>query len=447
MSALSQRRLDAVERFLLAEGETLPLCFLAARIAGPLDEATMRRALERLQDAYPMLAMTLVRRVGIPCFAAPATPPVLPLRFVERTGPEAWQELVRREFRATWPLDDMALFRVVVLRDPDAAGRNDAADDRISDIVVFSPHFVTDGHSVVTLTRLLLSLVFRPDQALRRYPPLPGLHRVVGDAERERVEASARKWALALRVLLPVLATVRRPPWRRGRPAPLAPNELVVATLDREATGLLRDACRRHGGQIMPALAVALLRAFRRLRGRNSTGKAMATVDIRGYLPAIGRDQLVPIAESVGVRITRPGDHPFWEEVARFRSEFDRRRARLEVDKKLLAVEELHDHVGHLVELIRDEPIRHDFVLGHVGTPAALPAPAPFRNEGFLGGSASLPWRNSTVVTSGMGGGRLRLTMVARPPVLSRAEMWRVIETALSELRTASHVNVALPPE
>src|SRR5262245_21115313 len=90
-----------------------------ARVVGPLDEALLRRALDRVQARTPLLRVRVVDG-DPPPFASDGVPPI-PLRIAAGRRGDGWLGELEDELNRPFPWQSGPLARVVLLRDEGAA--------------------------------------------------------------------------------------------------------------------------------------------------------------------------------------------------------------------------------------------------------------------------------------------------------------------------------------
>lgn len=222
-----------------------------AHVRGPLDPRALRRALDAVQAAFPLL------RVGV----TPGPPPrfhetdrTLPLEVRERRDGRAWEHALA-EVRAR-PLEVAAgpLASLTLVRGPER-----------SELLLSTHHGISDGISGVLLLRELLAATARVQAGEapqpRVLPPLPGVEALL--------PPEVRGWAglpTRLRYLLGQLGAWLRRPRKLPEEAQVPVEARVGRTrhtwLDATTTAALLAACRREGTTVHGALVAAALRAI-----------------------------------------------------------------------------------------------------------------------------------------------------------------------------------------
>lgn len=247
-AAVETRRMGELERlfnFLHRRGSLVAV--LALHIRGPLDHDEVRRALDLLQQAVPMLrvhvrASGFTLRPGVPYFAIERDlvtegTTAIPLR--EVTGD--WRSAMTRAFAMPLPNGKSPRLRVALVG---------ADGDGVSRLIITADHAICDAPAFLGIAGLLLGFLADPTKvpiAARGLPPsLESRH-----AARAR---SPRPWEPSIR--LPVRHA------RGGGETAIEERRLTVAE-----TTTIREAARRNRTSVHGTVGAALLGAVRDLYG------------------------------------------------------------------------------------------------------------------------------------------------------------------------------------
>jgi nonribosomal peptide synthetase protein BlmVI len=308
--------LSAIQRALCFEHESAPphqpvyTLSRAVRLRGPLDEATLRRACERLVARHPALRTRFEERDGrrVQVVAAPPAPDVLTAE--DASALTEHQLAGRLDDVANQPfsLEHGSLFRVRLLRRAD--------DDHI--VVLSAHHAVLDFWSFCVMLRDLFAL--HAEEAggpaaqlppLRTTPIDQALAQAAGQPAADEALAywSARLAGMPTALALPHTsppATERR--FRGG---------LCRFTVDPATVTALREVARRNRCTLFAVLLTAYQVLLRQYSGQDDF--AVGTL-ASGRGDAALADVLGCFVNPVPVRITFGGDdEPFTDLLARNR--------------------------------------------------------------------------------------------------------------------------------
>lgn len=280
------------------------------RISGPLEPSSVQRALDAVQARHPLL------RVHISPSERPAYEragvPAIPLRVVERQGPEHWQWEAQEELDTPLPWQQGPLVRAVLLR-----------GDTQHEILLTLHHANGDGYSGVYLMR---DMVAAAASVLEGRPldlaPLPS---------RPSIETLLPADACGARGLLRVLKMVaglvrsvvglkvRRLPGGKEVVPTRRRSRLVHVEFPPDVTARVLERCRAEGTSVHGALCAALMKAASAHIQRHEG--TTASVGVGCFTPVNVRELLEPqvTLDEVGLYVAGPsiflriGAHsPFW---------------------------------------------------------------------------------------------------------------------------------------
>lgn len=388
--------------------------FVSARVRGPLDEAKLRVALDRLPRRHPMLSTRVVREHGVLVFTTDAVPPI-PLRLVsdDGSGPSfldvAARELVAPLARSTGPLA-----RFTVVRHPDGER---------ADLVMTVDHTIADGTACLYAIRDLLALHESPDLEIDPVPlPPPVTHLVPA----------------------PILdaAPAPVPPPDAGPPSTPSPSaeasEIVVAVaeLPREPMQALARRCRERGVTVHAAVCAAFAAAC----AEPFEGKAevilSSPVSYRHRLAPGVRDTVSCSIAFAELRVNVSPPRSFWEQAHAVREQLLPWTTDQQLFGSAFAIEAVNqaerDDARFLHRASRGMR-RHDLSISNIGR-----QPIPSRHGDLtleaIHGAACVP--GEIVVSLGAIDETMNLTLATSG--LSRAESdqaRRMLASALARLR------------
>jgi hypothetical protein len=284
------------------------------RVRGPLTAPMVRAALEAVQARQPLLRARLARsETGAERFViAPDPTPPVPLRILDRTGDDEWKAVVEEIMAGPLAVTDGALWQATVL-----LGRG--GDDALSDVLLATQHAISDGRSLIALTRELMvacEAIWRGETVDTTVQPLlrPVENLVPGSPSWPRFLAG-RIARQARDLFRPRLWTVRYP---HDRPLAECRTGMLFEPFSVDETTALVEACRRHGVTVNAALAATLTRAIAGMRRR--LGDAGQQPFAIGYLvdlrarcePPVSTQTLGCYNSLLRVR-SQPDRGSFWE--------------------------------------------------------------------------------------------------------------------------------------
>jgi hypothetical protein len=212
--------------------------------------------------------------------------------------------------------------------------------------------------------------------------------------------------------------------------------------LDPAESRTLIERCRQEDVTVLSAVAVAVVEAFRQVRGTGSLQHAYAMVNARRFMPRAHPHALFGMAPGVEIPIRRMSVSAFWQSARAIRKDLAKRIARLDGQfyEYLASLETLHDRYPRLIANTEAAPtIRHvtfsnlgrldlpqqyrTFCIEHVYSPLVMVSPSPA----------------NTVVLSSFGGS-MEFSIISDEASLPQAQASNVREKAMAILRTSAAV-------
>jgi len=148
-----------------ANGETPVNCVFTARLRGHLTRESLRCALDRVQSKHPLLQAGIHEdRRGRPYFVSNGKVSPIPIKLIDRISDDDWLAVSETEWKNPFDLKQGPLFRLIWIH-----------GIMVSELLLVSPHCISDGMSCITLLREILSLLDQPDPehlAMQRDTPL-----------------------------------------------------------------------------------------------------------------------------------------------------------------------------------------------------------------------------------------------------------------------------------
>ncbi len=322
--------------------------FVSARVRGPLDEAKLRVALDRLPRRHPMLSTRVAREQGVLVFTTEAVPPI-PLRIVSDDGSgQSFLEVAARELVAPLARSTGPLVRFTLVRH---------RDGEQADLIITVDHTIADGTACLYAIRDLLALHESPDIEIPPVPlPPPATHLFP-----EPVLDAAP---------LPVPPSSVDLPATRMPSASTSDVVLATAELSREAMQALAQRCRERGVTVHAAVCAAFASACAALSEGKPEVSISSPVNYRHRLDPGVRDTVscsVAFAD-LHVKVSPRGS--FWDQAHAVRQQLQEWTADHKLFASSSAIEAANqaerDDARFLHRACRDVK-RHDLSISNVG--------------------------------------------------------------------------------
>ncbi len=353
------------ERTMFREGRT-PFCSVfTVRLCGSLEEPQLWWALERVQNKHPLLRCVVDEdALNGPHFVLHEHPAPIPLRIVERRNENDWQREARREWVTPFDTERGPLLRLVWLRSV-----------TVHELLLIGHHCICDGQSGIILLRDLLAACDHPEQVIGAYDALGAMEEIVpADLLRSlRFQRRVRLKANMLR-----LAFLLKRARRREKHATRISHEQIYFhrwALDETWVQSLTERSRAENVTVLAPVALALMQAFRDVRGAERLRKTYAMVNARRFVPRLHPDALFGIVPGIELRMKdmpapreiSAGD--FWLRARVLKQEMTRRIGRLgaSVYTYLAALETLHDKYSRLVADTENAPAVRHLTISNMG--------------------------------------------------------------------------------
>jgi hypothetical protein len=414
-----------LERTMYRDGLAPFTSLFSLRLRGELREPRLHHALAQMQARHPLLRCVVEDAGDGPRFVLSSRPAPVPLRIVERKTDQDWESEARREWVMPFGCNQDPLVRLVWLR-----------GNGVHELMLVAHHCICDGPSGITLLRDFFAACDDPRWEPDAYEPLGAIEDFVPEdllldrAFRFRV----RRRSALLRLALLVKA------WRRPAALHVSAADAVYFhrwQLDPAAARTLVERCRKENVTVLAAVAIAVVEAFREVRGPDSLKHAYAMVNARRFMLRAHPDALFGMAPGVEIPIRKISAATFWESARATREDLAKRIDRLGARfyESLLALETLHDRYPRLIADTDAAPaIRHvtfsnlgrldlpqqyrSFVIEQVYSPLVMVSPSPA----------------NTVVLSSFGGA-MEFCMISDEASLPQAHASAIGEKATAILR------------
>jgi NRPS condensation-like uncharacterized protein len=422
------RQMIVGERIMYADGLAPVNCVFISTVEGHFSEQQIADALSKIQKRHPLLRSN-VRRIAtnVPAFVTNIDIPPIPIDIIERTSDVQWEEISLSEWERPFDLETNPAARLVWLK-----------SETVSDLVLVCPHCVCDGSGFVTLMRELLLLLDDPEMELESYEGFESAGSLVPASIRDSrlIHWKGKLFSTLAKGLFAVLNP--KPTSREGD------FYLLTHTLDRETTSALIRKCKTENTSVQAALCTASLLAHQSVRGKASRNKVISPVDIRRYLPAIGRDHLFAFAPIVELSLSQKGSkNDFWPEARRMKQSLIERAENIDAAEMLFITEYFHSSTTALLRHMRSTKGSHDVTISNMGV---LDIPVTYHNfnvRAIHSPSVGFPWRNPNTLVVSTFDGKMNFSFCSHESFLPMIDAEKICRESMWVLLEGSHAVAA----
>jgi NRPS condensation-like uncharacterized protein len=230
------------------------------------------------------------------------------------------------------------------------------------------------------------------------------------------------------------------------KPAP-RPGDfyLLTHTLDEEVTTALVRKCKAEQTSVQAALCAALLLAYQTVNGKSARNKVISPVDIRRYLPAIGRDHLFAFAPIVELSLSQKDmQNDFWQEARRIKQMLVEKTEKIDAAEMLFVTEYFHGSTHALLRHMRSTKGSHDVTISNMGVLDIPVSYYNFRVRTIHSPSVGFPWRNPNTLVVSTFAGKMNFSFCSHESFLPQIEGEKICREALWVLLEGSHQQMPL---
>lgn len=418
------RQMIVGERIMYADGLAPVNCVFAATIEGNLSGPQVISALAKIQNRHPLLRTNVGRdKTNVPIFIT--NPSISPIRLdiIERTSDIQWEEISLLEWERQFDLTKEPAARLVWLK-----------SETVSDLLLVCPHCVCDGSGFVTLMRELLLLLDNPGMDLAPYEGFQSVNSLVAASIRDSrlIHWKGKLFSLLAKGLFAVL---------NPKPAPREGSYyLLTHTLDQETTAGLVKKCKAEKTTVQAALCTASLLAHQSILGKASRNKVISPVDIRRYLPGIGRDHLFAFAPIVELSLNRKGAQiDFWQETRRMKQALIEKAENVNAEEMLFITEYFHGSTSALLRHMRSTKGSHDITISNMGVLDIPVRYDNFRVRAIHSPSVGFPWRNPNTLVVSTFAGKMNFSFCSHESFLPMIDAEKICREAMWVLLEGAH--------
>lgn len=413
------RQMIVGERIMYADGLAPVNCVFTATIEGHLSEQRITNALAKIQNRHPLLRSNVKKNASdVPAFVTNPDISPIPVVTIERTSDIQWEEISLAEWERRFDLEKEPAARLIWLR-----------SETVSDLMLVCPHCVCDGSGFVTLMRELLLLLDNPEMELEAYEGFQSVDALVPASIRDSrvIHWKGKLFSFMAKGLFGIL-----------NPKP-APREgcyyLLTHTLDKETTSALVGKCKAEKTTVQAALCTASLLAHGSVRGKASRNKVISPVDIRRYLPAIGRDHLFAFAPIVELSLTKNGpQNDFWQETRSMKQALVEKAENVNAAEMMFITEYFHNSTSALLRHMRSTKGSHDITISNMGVLDIPVSYNNFRVRAMHSPSVGFPWRNPNTLVVSTFAGRMDFSFCSHESFLPMIDAEKICREAMGLL-------------
>jgi hypothetical protein len=427
-----------LERTMYRDGFAPFTSLFTVSLRGDINEPRLHQALAHMQAKHPLLNCVVEETDGRTRFVMRDQPLPVPLRIVDRKTGCDWESEARREWATPFGSTQGPLVRMVWLR-----------GEGVHELMLVAHHCICDGPSGMTLLRDCFAAYDDPRGEIDVYDSLGAIEDLVPEELSRQRSFRRRVRHRSALLRLGLLAKARRRP---GTSRTLGADRMYFHRWQLDATeaGMLIDRCREENVTVLSAASVAILQAFREVRGAGALKHAYTMVNARRFLPQLHREALFGLAPGVELRIQAllsPGATPgsaFWDKARATRDDLTRRidRLRNQFYESLAALETLHDRYPRLIADTEAAPaVRHVTFsnLGRIDLPERYRS---FRIERVYSPLVMVsPSPANTVVLSSFGGA-MEFAIISDEAALPRSRASAIGARTMAILRSSAAIVV-----
>ena len=407
-----------------ADGLAPVNCVFVATVEGRLSGQQITSALAKIQNRHPLLRVNVERnRTNVPVFVTNPKISPIPLDMIERTSDIQWEEVSLLEWERQFDLTKEPPVRLVWLK-----------SETVSDLLLVCPHCVCDGSGFVTLMRELLLLLDNPDMPLEPYQGFQSVNSLVPASIRDSrmIHWKGKLFSTLAKGLFAVLNP--KPTPREGS------YYLLTHTLDKETTTALVKKCKAEKTTVQAALCTSFLLAHQSVMGKASRNKVISPVDIRRYLPGIGRDHLFAFAPIVELSLSRKGpQNDFWQETRRIKQTLVEKAENVNAAEMIFITEYFHGSTGALLRHMRSTKGSHDITISNMGILDIPVSYNNFRVRAIHSPSVGFPWRNPNTLVVSTFAGKMDFSFCSHESFLPMIDAEKICREAMWGLCENTH--------
>jgi NRPS condensation-like uncharacterized protein len=420
------RQLIIGERIMYGDGTTPLTAVLTLKIQdthGVLTPQSLRQALAKVQAKHPLLRVGIREDAnGRPYFVTNEQITPIPIRTIERHTDDDWLQESAKLWTHLFDIKNGPLAGLVWIKGPTE-----------SELLLYCHHCICDGTSFVTLMRELLLLLDQPELEMEQYRSFDAIQDVI-----PAKVLSSRKLRLEGRIL-PLFAGLAL---RLMTPKHIVSKSSHYALhwkLSAAASAALLNRCKTERTTVHTALCVALLRAFRQVKGAKARNRIISPVDIRRFIAAIKQDTLFAYAPIIYTQL-RHNITDFWEQARTLKMEMAGKIGKVNAYEQLMMGEYFHAHFHGLLKLFENTEGSHDVTISNLGRIDIPERYASFDVQTVYSPTVAFPWRNPNTFVATTFRGRMDFAFISSEGFLPYADAVAIKEYAMALLQQETEV-------
>lgn len=413
-----KRKLIIGERVMYVDAKTAVNCVFTAKLRGSFSQDSLHNALDKVQQKHPLLRAFIAEdEKGVPFFISNEQIGPIPFSIKERNGDADWKLESKREFNIPFTEKDKPMVRVVWIKGAD-----------VSELLLVCAHCICDGTTMVALLTDLLQVMDNPDHDLGNYPAFNSMEELLrNDFSKDRKKVfSAKLFATLARLFF-----LFKP--SGGNKVP-GESYLLHWRLDAENTAALSADCKSENTTVHAALCVAVLDAFREMKGDKAHGRLICPVDIRRFIPELKADHMFAFAPIAELSLEKGVQPDFWTRARKLKDDLTAKIAAMKVEDLLITSEYFHASVGRMLKYLKSTPGTHDITMSNMGRLNIPHQYGSFELEEIHSPSVAFPWKNSNTLVISTFRGEIDFMLSANSGFLSIAEAEVIKEKTLESL-------------
>ncbi|WP_188937747.1 condensation domain-containing protein [Dyadobacter endophyticus] len=412
-----KRRMVFLEASMYAGADTPVNVVFPVKVEGFFEESAVRNALQKIQQKHPFLRVTVETGTdGIPSYVTQELIEPIPYRMIERQSDDDWLAEAEAEWSTPFNANNTPLARLVWLR-----------SEQVSELLIVCHHCIGDATSIITLMRELLECLAEPGTTLHPYAPFCPEALVPAEMRQSQLNRLAgRSLAVVTRLFLWGVA------WMKA--AQKDRFYTIRWKLSETETATLLSACRKEDINLNAALILVFMRAFGRARNVRTSGQMFSSVDMRRFLPQIGKDHLFAFPSMAGLK-TPKDSTGFRAQTIAVKESLYKQLAKTNAPKLLFFSEYLLPLYSRTSKYAKAGRGGHDFAFANIGRIPLNETYGQIRVREVYSPFSRFPMGNPSKVSVSTFGGRMDFAFHSEEQYITRQDGEFIIGTAMALLR------------
>lgn len=412
-----KRRMGFLEASMYAGADTPVNVVFPVKVEGSFEETAIRDALQKIQQKHPFLRVTVETGPdGIPSYVTEESIKPIPYRITERQSDDDWLAEAEAEWGTPFNAGNTPMARLVWVR-----------SEQVSELLMVCHHCIGDATSIITLMRELLECLAEPGTALRPYPAFCPEALVPAEMRRGLLNRLAgRSLAAVTRIFLWGVAWMKAVKKDRFY--------TIRWKLGEAETATLLSTCKEKDINLNAALILVFMRAFERARDVRTSGQMFSSVDMRRFLPEIGKDHLFAFPSMAGLKTPRDNTG-FRAQTIAVKESLYKQLAKTNAPKLLFLSEYLVPLYPRTIKYAKAGRGGHDFAFANIGRIPLNETYGQIRVREVHSPFSRFPMGNPSKVSVSTFGGRMDFAFHSEEQYITRQNGEFIIGTAMTLLR------------